>query len=182
MGQFEPDAGFPAARAAKVRLLVLDVDGVLTDGGLYFDESGLAIKRFDVQDGLGIKIAQDCGMVVAIITGMDSPPVARRMEMLGIVDYHCGFIKKLDALDSIRQKYNLTWEEVAFLGDDWVDLAPLRHVGLPMAVANAQPEVKALSLYVTRNEGGRGAVREVIRNFLISRGVFSDVLAAWAGE
>lgn len=166
-------------RARAVKLLVLDVDGVLTDGGLYYDAEGNVLKRFDVQDGLGIKVAQGVGITVAVITGLDMPCVNQRMKALGISDYYAGFLDKVDCLDTIRKKYNLQWHEMAYLGDDWVDLPPMAHVGLPMAVANALPEVKAKAAFITVAQGGHGAVREAIQFILTCRGLLDEAMARW---
>lgn len=164
---------------AAVKLLILDVDGVLTDGGLYYDADGRVSKRFDVQDGLGIGLAMRNGLRVAVITGQDSPAAAARVRVLGIEDYFAGSIDKRNSYETVRQKYGLTREEVAFLGDDWVDLAVMRAVGAPLAVANAQPEVMAAALFVTRARGGHGAVREAIRLIFHCKGQLEAVYAAW---
>lgn len=171
---------FPVQAAADIRLLVLDVDGVLTDGGLYYDLQNQVMKRFDVQDGLGIKIAQKAGIQVAVITGLDSPAVAARMRDLGITDYFAGYLDKRVCLEELRERHSLKWEQMAYLGDDWVDLTVMDMVGLPLAVANAQPEVKNIANYVTTAKGGQGAVREIIRHLLMAQGKYEAVLAAWA--
>lgn len=165
--------------ARKVSLLVLDIDGVMTDGGLYYDDEGRVSKRFNVQDGLGIKLAQSVGLHVAVITGLASEAVAQRVRGLGIEDYYAGYLRKTESLDAIRMKYSLEWEQVAYVGDDWVDFGPMKLVGFPVAVANAQPEVKALAKYVTSTRGGEGAVREVVRLILASRGVLDELAASW---
>lgn len=165
--------------ARSVSLLVLDVDGVMTDGGLYYDDAGRVTKRFNVQDGLGIKLAQAAGITVAVITGLTSGAVEARIKSLGIDDYHAGFLRKTECLDGIRRKHGLEWEQVAYLGDDWVDFGPLRLVGLPMAVANAQPEVKELARYVTTAPGGHGAVREAIVFLLRQQGLLDRLLESW---
>ncbi|HEU6438215.1 MAG TPA: HAD-IIIA family hydrolase [Nitratidesulfovibrio sp.] len=178
--QAEALARHPAQDLARsISLLVLDVDGVMTDGGLYYDDEGRVTKRFNVQDGLGIKLAQAAGITVAVITGLTSGAVEARIRSLGIKDYHAGFLDKSECIDGIRRKYNLEWSQVAYLGDDWVDFGPLKLVGLPMAVANAQPEVKALARYVTTVSGGHGAVREVIRFLLDQQGVLNRMLESW---
>jgi len=167
-------------RAARVKLLVLDVDGVLTDGGLYYGPDGAAMKRFDVQDGLGIKLAQSAGIVVAVISGLDSPAVAARVKDLGIADYHAGHHAKISLVQGICDKYGLGLDEAAFLGDDWVDAGPLGVVGLPMAVANAQPEVLQRAAWVSTRSGGHGAVREAIRFILEARGLLDGLWAEWS--
>lgn len=177
-------SGVSAMRAEElakhIRVLVLDCDGVLTDGGLYYDENGNFAKRFDVQDGLGIKVAQEAGIVVAVITGLNSPAVKKRVEDLGIDDYYAGFLDKLDSIDEIRRKYDCEWRNMAYLGDDWVDIKPMQRVGLPMAVANAQPEVIDLAKLVTKCEGGKGAVREAIRFILNAKGQLKQAVARWS--
>ena len=171
---------FPVQAALDIRLLVLDVDGVLTDGGLYYDLQNQVMKRFDVQDGLGIQIAQQAGITVAVITGLVSRAVEIRVRDLGIKDYYAGYLDKRACLEEIRARYNLRWEQMAYLGDDWVDLSVMDMVGLPLAVANAQPEVKNIANYVTTAKGGQGAVREVIRHLLMAQGKYEAVLAAWS--
>lgn len=171
---------FPVQAAADIRVLVLDVDGVLTDGGLYYDLQNQVMKRFDVQDGLGIRIAQQAGIIIAVITGLNSKAVETRVRDLGITDYYAGFHDKRNCLEEIRTRYSLEWHQMAYLGDDWVDLAVMNKVGLPLAVANAQPEVKSLARYVTTAKGGQGAVREIIRHVLMAQGKYEAVLAAWS--
>ncbi|MFV0422848.1 KdsC family phosphatase [Oleidesulfovibrio sp.] len=166
--------------ARNIRLLVLDVDGVLTDGGLYYFGDEKIGKRFNVQDGLGIKMAQSAGIAIAVITGLHSEAVEKRVRELGIEEYHPGFTYKADVLKQLLQKYDLQAEQVAFLGDDWVDLAALGLVGLPMAVANAQPEVKEIAKLVTDARGGDGAVREVIRFILEAQNKLAPMLKEWS--
>lgn len=171
---------FPKDKAKKIRMLVLDVDGVLTDGGLYYDLQNQVMKRFNVQDGLGIKLALSSGIGVAVITGLVSPAVEKRINDLGITDYYAGFQDKRQCLKEIKDRHNLEWDEIAYLGDDWVDLAVMLQVGFPLAVANAQPEVKNIANYVTAACGGNGAVREVIRLLLMSQGKYEAVLKQWS--
>ncbi len=156
--------------AARVRLLVLDVDGVCTDGKLYYSESGLAMKCFSSLDGLGIKTALRCGLGIGVITGRNDPAVFARMSQLGVKDYFPGYESKLAPLEELRRRYGLSFEEMAYLGDDWIDLDPMRTVGLPMAVANAVNQVKKEARYVTTARGGEGAVREAVEFLLSSRG------------
>ena len=165
--------------AKSIRLLVLDVDGVLTDGGLYYDSTGLAMKRFDSQDGNGIKMLQGCGVEVAVISGMNAPCVKRRLEALGIGTYHGGAQYKTRLLETMRVERRLTWNEIAYVGDEWVDLAAMAKVGLPIAVANARPEVKERALYVTKASGGHGAVREVTDWILRCKGLIDSLLEEW---
>lgn len=173
---------FPAHYAEQIKMLVLDVDGVLTDGGLYYDLQNKIMKRFDSQDGLGIEIAMASGLSIAVITGLESDIVKQRISDLGIQDYYSGFQDKTVCLREIKEKYELDWKEIAYLGDDWVDLSIMAKVGLPLAVGNAQPEVKDIAKYVTKARGGHGAVREVVRHLLIAQGKYETVLAAWSEE
>ena len=164
------DAKLAITRAREVELLVLDVDGVMTDGGIYVDARGEVTKRFHVHDGLGIKAAQAAGLSVAVISGLDSPAVAARMRELGIEEYHPGHYRKVGVLEGILARAGLAPHQAAFLGDDWVDAGPMELVGLPMAVADAQPEILDLALWVSRRGGGQGAVREAVRYILAAKG------------
>ena len=155
--------------AASVRFLVLDVDGVCTDGKLYFQENGHPVKCFNAQDGIGIKTAMLAGIGIGIITGRNDPCVLARMSQLGVTEYHAGFESKLPKLEAIRKKYGLKPEEMAYMGDDWIDLDPMRSVGMPIAVANAVAQVKKEARYVTAARGGDGAVREAIEFLLNAR-------------
>lgn len=165
--------------ARKIRLMVLDVDGVLTDGGLYYDAEGRIMKRFDVQDGLGIKLAQGAGMTFAVITGLNSSAVEKRVRELGVEEYHPGHHRKVPVLEAILERRGLTWDQVAYVGDDWVDAAPMKRVGLPMAVANAQPEILGLAAWISRAGGGRGAVREAVMFVLRARGEIEPLWEDW---
>ncbi|CAN5309213.1 3-deoxy-manno-octulosonate-8-phosphatase KdsC [soil metagenome] len=153
-------------KAAKIRCLILDVDGVLTDGKLYFNEQGEVAKAFSVQDGLGIKLLQQVGITVAIISGRNSPIVQRRAEELAITHIYQGQENKLPALELLLIKLCLTHEQCAFVGDDLPDLPIIQCVGLGIAVANAVAVVKQHALWQTQRSGGEGAVREVC-DFLI---------------
>ena len=155
--------------AASVRFLVLDVDGVCTDGKLYFQENGHPVKCFNAQDGIGIKTAMMAGIGIGIITGRNDPCVLARMSQLGVTEFHAGFEAKLPKLESIRRKYGLRPEEMAYMGDDWIDLDPMRSVGMPIAVANAVAQVKKEARYITAARGGEGAVREAIEFLLNAR-------------
>ena len=155
--------------AASVRFLVLDVDGVCTDGKLYFQENGHPVKCFNAQDGIGIKTAMLAGIGIGIITGRSDPCVLARMSQLGVTEFHAGFEAKLPKLESIRRKYGLKPEEMAYMGDDWIDLDPMRSVGMPIAVANAVAQVKKEARYITAARGGEGAVREAIEFLLNAR-------------
>ncbi len=163
----------------NIKLLVCDVDGVMTDGGLYYSEEGQIIKRFCVQDGLGIKLAQHAGLEIAVITGLVSRAVRKRIEGLGICEYHEGHREKGGLLKELVVRKGLSLSQVAYLGDDWVDAAPMRMVGLPMAVKNAQPEIKRLALWISSKRGGEGAVREAISFILRAQGKLKGVWERW---
>ncbi len=167
-------------RAAKVRMLVLDVDGVLTDGGLYYDQDGRILKRFNVQDGLGIKLAQRAGIAIGVISGLNSRAVATRVNELGIEYYYPGHHHKIPVLREISEKSGISFGEMAYMGDDWVDVGPMEVVGLPMAVANAQPEIMDLALWTSTQSGGHGAVREAIRFILESQQSLDRLWRTWA--
>lgn len=156
--------------AKKVRFLVLDIDGVCTDGKLLIDCNGQTIKAFNVHDGIGIKTAIMAGINVGVITGRKDPCVEARMKPLGVLEYHSGFYHKLEALELISKRQNISFDEMAYLGDDLIDLDPLCHVILPLAVANAREEVKQVASYITKTAGGEGAVREAVDFILACQG------------
>ena len=163
----------------NIKMLVLDVDGVMTDGGLYYDEDGRVFRRFDVQDGAGIKLAQQAGIKVAVISGLKSKSTEKRIKDLGIEDYILGCKNKVDAVKKLCKKYNLTLKEVAFMGDDWVDAYVMKIVGFPMAVKNAQPEIKKIALWTSTCFGGHGAVREAIMFLLKIQGKYDKMWDKW---
>lgn len=154
----------------RIRLLILDVDGVLTDGSIILDNEGNEFKSFYVRDGHGIKMLIRAGYMVAIITGRQSKVVERRAHELGITEVYQKCFNKSEAFRRIKEKYAVKDEEVAYMGDDIVDVPLLRRVGLPVAVADAATEAKAAARLVTMHPGGRGAVREVCDLILKSTG------------
>ena len=158
------------AKAKKIKLLLLDVDGVLTDGRIILDGRGNELKGFHVRDGHGIKMAQRSGIVIGIITGRTSEVVNVRARELGIQEVHQGAHEKITIYDSILDKYGLRDEEVAYMGDDIVDLDILKRSGLAVTVADADPSVIKHVDLITKNDGGRGAVREFINFILTSQG------------
>jgi len=155
--------------AARIRLLMLDVDGVLTDGGLYYLEEGGFAVRFDIKDGLGLARAVREGILVALVSGRDTPQARRRAEELGILEIHLGARDKVAVLEDILSRTGLGAEEACFVGDDLIDLPAMRRVGLPVAVADAVEEVREVAVHVTVRAGGRGAVREVVELLLSHR-------------
>lgn len=166
------------ARAARIRLLVLDVDGVLTDGRIIYTDKGEEIKHFHVRDGHGLKLAQRGGIIVALITGRSSAAVAHRAANLGIDHLFQGVRDKLAVLSRLQADLGLSWQETAVVGDDLVDLPLLRRAGLAVAVADAVPEVKEQAHWTTSLPGGRGAVREVCELLLKAQGKWETMVAA----
>ncbi|XPV77749.1 MAG: KdsC family phosphatase [Desulfovibrio sp.] len=166
-------------KAAKIKMLILDCDGVLTDGGLYYDHEGPVVKRFNAKDGLGIKLAQRAGLKLAVVSGLQHKAVETRMDELGIDDYYAGFFRKVPVLEEICGKHNLQLDEIAFLGDDWVDAGAMLRVGLPMAVLDAVPEILNIALWTSTLKGGHGAVREAIHFILQSQGLIEELFDEW---
>lgn len=145
-----------------IKILLLDVDGVMTDGGIYYSNSGEELKKFNAKDGYGIAKLQSAGLIAGIITGRLSKIVERRAEELGIKDVYQNFENKLDAYDSMKKKYHCTDAQIAYIGDDEFDLAVLTRAGFSAAPSDAVPAVKKQVQYVCQHSGGNGAVREVI--------------------
>ena len=160
-------------RAQPVQVLFLDVDGVLTDGGLLMSEQGETIKRFHTLDGHGIKLLQRCGIQVAVITGRDSPTLRLRMAQLGIAHVHYGTEDKLPAAQRTLQALGLDWSQAAAVGDDWPDVPVLSRCALAVAPPNAHAEVLALAHWVTPRDGGLGAVRDVCDLLLMATGHYA---------
>jgi 3-deoxy-D-manno-octulosonate 8-phosphate phosphatase (KDO 8-P phosphatase) len=156
-------------RASRIRLLVLDVDGVLTDGGLFVSASGEEAKRFHVHDGLALVAARKAGLQIAILSARASAAVTRRMTELGVGEVHQGVTDKAGALDALRERLGLAVGEVAMMGDDLPDLPAMARAGLALAPANAAAEVKRAAHWVARRRGGDGAVREAVEMLLKSR-------------
>lgn len=167
--------------AKNIQLLVLDVDGVLTDGGLYFGDNGIALKRFNVQDGFGIKLAQSVNLEIGVISGLNQKPVEVRVRELGIEHYYPGKHKKVPLFKEICEKVGVQPSEAAFMGDDWIDLGAMGAAGLAMSVPNAMPEVIEAADWVATRSGGHGAVREAISFILDSRGLLEEAMKEWAG-
>ncbi|MFT3686195.1 MAG: HAD hydrolase family protein [Phycisphaerales bacterium] len=160
----------------EIDLIAMDVDGVLTDGGIIFDDDGREFKRFNVMDGFAIKVAQKLGIQTAIITGRTSMVVAKRAEDLGITLVRQGSKDKLADLKAICAENGLRPERSAYIGDDWPDLGVMKVVAMAIAPANAAPEVKKVAHLVTPSRGGHGAVREGIEHVLRVTGRFSEAL------
>jgi 3-deoxy-D-manno-octulosonate 8-phosphate phosphatase (KDO 8-P phosphatase) len=158
------------ARARRVQLVLFDVDGVLTDGSLYFGDDGKEYKAFHSKDGHGMKMLRECGIEIAVITGRTSPIVAQRMDSLGIQYVYQGQVDKLTPFLSLVQGLQLAPESVAYVGDDVTDLPVMQRVGLAVAVQDAHPLVKAHAHWQTPHPGGKGAARDVCDLILQAQG------------
>ncbi|MCB1762561.1 MAG: 3-deoxy-manno-octulosonate-8-phosphatase KdsC [Gammaproteobacteria bacterium] len=164
------------ARAARIKLVIFDVDGVLTDGSLYLGDDGQEYKAFNSKDGLGMKLLQQFGIKIGIITARTSRVVALRMQSLGIVHLYQGQQHKLPAFEDLQQKLRLDPEQIAYVGDDVVDLPIMRRVGLAISVRDAHKLAIEHSHWSTQAPGGRGAAREVCELLLEAQGGLSTVL------
>jgi 3-deoxy-D-manno-octulosonate 8-phosphate phosphatase (KDO 8-P phosphatase) len=175
-----------AAAAGRVRLLGLDVDGVLTDNGVFIGPVAgeqVELKRFDIQDGLGLILLRTAGLPVVWVSGRRSEATALRAAELRVEEVlQVPGPRKAAAFGELLARRGIGWEAVAFVGDDLADLPVLRRVGLPIAVANAVPDVKAVASYVTRAAGGHGAVREVVELLLRARGEWTGILERYFAE
>jgi 3-deoxy-D-manno-octulosonate 8-phosphate phosphatase (KDO 8-P phosphatase) len=175
----KPSLCFPAEallKAQAVKVVFLDVDGVLTDGGLYFTEHGETIKRFSTLDGHGLKLLQNAGMTPAIITGRDSKPLRTRLHALGISHARYGVEEKKTAAEELLKLLGADWSEAAAMGDDWPDLGMMNRCKFSCAPPNAHEEVKAIADHVTTAAGGAGAVRELCDLLLMANGRYAALL------
>ena len=162
--------------AQGVRVAFFDVDGVLTDGGLYLSEHGETLKRFHILDGLGVKLLQKAGITPAVITGRDSAPLRARLQALGLVHVHYGTEDKRPAAEATLAALGLDWGQAAAMGDDWPDLPVLSRCAFPVAPPHAHAEVKAVARYVTQAAAGRGAAREYCDVLLVASGRYAQLL------
>ncbi len=183
----ERAGGIPKELARRIRLVVFDVDGVMTDGGVYLGatDSGerVELKRFEIQDGLGIRLLQEAGITCAIVTGRESHAVRLRAEELGIVECHQDrTAAKLRIVEELKGRLGVEWEEIAFLGDDLPDLAILRRVGLPAVVGNAATDARSCALWQGQRMGGYGAVREFAEALLGARGEWAERVEAYVRD
>lgn len=156
-------------RAAKIKLAIFDVDGIFTDGRLYFSPEGDEMKVFHVRDGFGIKAIQNAGITVAIISGRKGPAVTKRMQSLGVEHVHQGFEDKLPVYQKLIDKLGFTPEQTSYMGDDVPDIPVLHVCGLPMTVADAHHSVVPHAVYVTPQGGGQGAVRQACELLLAAQ-------------
>ena len=179
-----PGAPIPEEVARKIRLVILDVDGVMTDGGVYVGElpdgNPVELKRFNIQDGVAVKLLMDSGMEVAIVSGRVSAATAIRAREIGIVECHQEpAAQKLGVIQEILDRKGIAWDEVAHLGDDIPDLAVFRRVGLPAAVANSTPEAIDEAAWCGTLAGGHGAVREFCEAIMRARGEWEGAVEAY---
>ncbi|WP_243362826.1 KdsC family phosphatase [Fundidesulfovibrio terrae] len=167
------------ASARGVRLLVLDVDGVLTDNAVFHDGAGPGLKRFGIQDGMGLKLCQHAGIDVAVISGLGNIQAQHRLRELGIREFHGGHLRKLPVLEELLSAKHLDLNEVAYMGDDWLDAQVMSRVGLAMAPVDAQPEILRLAAWVSKRPGGSGAVRDAVRFLLMAKGKLGALWRRW---
>lgn len=170
-----------ARRAAGLSWLLFDVDGVFTDGRLVYGRDGETVKLFDVKDGLGLKLAQRAGLKVGVLSGRRSPALTRRLDELGLDEKIVGRSDKSDAFDGFLERHGLQPAEVAFTGDDLLDLPVLRRCGLSFAPADAVPEVRDRVHRVLSRPGGQGAVREAVELVLRARGSWDSLILKLTG-
>ena len=164
----------------KVKFLLLDVDGVLTDGRIIYDSKERDSKCYDVQDGLGIHLLGRMGIKTILITARGSRSIKPRAMDMNVEAVYQGILPKTKAYETICRKYRLRDEDICFVGDDLVDLGILKRAGFPVATRNARDEVKRSALYVTKQSGGRGAVREVVELILKSKGLWKKALEIYS--
>ena len=175
----QPALNFPPdllQQAQGIKVVFFDVDGVLTDGGLYFTEAGETLKRFHTLDGHGLKLLQRGGITPAVISGRDSEPLRLRLQALGIAHVQLGTENKRPAAEQMLATLGLSWQDAAAMGDDWPDLPVMQRAALACAPPNAHLEVRALANYVTQAAGGSGAVREFCDLLLAASGKYAGLL------
>lgn len=175
--QFDPAL---LLQAQGIQIAFFDVDGVLTDGGLLYSESGETLKRFHTLDGHGLKMLKKAGITPAVITGRDSKALRKRLEALGIVHVHYGTEDKRPAAEQTLHELGLAWSQAAAMGDDWPDLPLMRHAAFACAPANAHTEVLAAAHYRTQASGGFGAVREFCDLLMVASGRYVDLLQEYS--
>ncbi len=167
------------AKARLIKLLICDVDGVMTDGGLYFGDNGLEYKAFHSRDGLGIKMLQRSGIPLAVITARTSEVVKHRMKNLNIDLVFQGQLNKIQAFEDLCQNLNLSTEQVAYVGDDLVDMPVMKKAGLSIAVADAHERVRQHADWITQHTGGHGAVRDVCELLMTAQGTLEEQFAVY---
>lgn len=160
----------------RVKILLLDVDGVLTDGRIIYDNKGRDMKFYDVHDGLGVYLLGRMGIKTILITAKGSKCTFYRAKDMKVEDIYENILPKAAVYEKVQKKYGFSDSEICFVGDDLVDLSILNRAGVPVAVKNASSDVKKAAIYITENPGGRGAVREVVEIILKSKGLWGKVL------
>jgi 3-deoxy-D-manno-octulosonate 8-phosphate phosphatase (KDO 8-P phosphatase) len=177
-----PSLNFPPElllKAQGIKVAFFDVDGVLTDGGLYMSEHGETLKRFNTLDGHGLKLLQKAGITPAVITGRDSLPLRHRLAALGITHAHFGTEDKRPAAEATLKLLGLDWAQAAAMGDDWPDLPVMQLAAFSCAPVNAHAEVKAMADHITTTQGGHGAARELCDLLLVASGRYAQLLEAY---
>ena len=169
-------------RAKKIKLLILDVDGVLTDGRIIYGDAGDELKCFDVQDGFGIYLLSKVGIGTVIITAKKSVVVRRRAKDSHVAKVYQNAVDKLKIYEKVKRKFRVKDDEVCFMGDDLLDLPILVRAGLAVSVPNAVEEIRARSHYMTQRKGGRGAVREVVDLILKGQGKYESLISQYTNH
>jgi 3-deoxy-D-manno-octulosonate 8-phosphate phosphatase (KDO 8-P phosphatase) len=170
-----------AAKIKKIKLLLLDVDGVLTDGRIIYDSRGADLKFFDVHDGMGVHVLRKAGIPTILVTAKGSRTIVPRARDMGVAEVFADVSPKTSVLAAIRKKYKVSLDELCFAGDDLVDICIMKQVGLAVAVANACPEVRQAADLITKKRGGRGAVREIVELILKTQGKWKGIIDYYAG-
>ena len=160
----------------KLKMIISDIDGVWTDGSFYKGTDGQEFKKFNVNDGVGVAMARAAGFKIALISGRYSPATEYRAKELNIEDVYNGGLNKIIAYEELKKKYNLIDSEIAYVGDDLIDIPVMEKVGAPIAVENAIISVKEISIYITKTAGGYGAFRESVSWIINQQGRMSDIL------
>ena len=176
----------PPHLARDIKLVIFDVDGVLTDNGVYIGQTAsgemVELKRFDILDGLGIKMLIRAGLEVAFVSGRVSVATTLRAQELGVDCHQADAGHKMDAVRALMSKHNVSWEQIAWLGDDLPDMSTMRRVGVPVAVANAIPAIKDVAVWTTTRRGGDGAAREFCEELLRARGQWERLAEDYVNE
>ncbi len=162
----------------KVKMIISDVDGVWTDGAIYKGKNGIELKRFCVTDGAGVAMVRAAGIELALISGRKSAATAERAAELKIDDVYNGTLNKIPPYQALKEKYNLADDEIAYIGDDMIDIPVMELVGVPIATENASLVCKSIAIHVTEKPGGHGAFREAVEWILSEQGRLDEVLIA----
>ena len=163
-------------KAKKIKLVIFDIDGVMTDGSLFFDNSGEEYKAFNSLDGHGLRMLQECGVKVAVITGRKSELVKHRMNDLGVTLLYQGYRDKIPAFEALLKEVNLSMDQITYVGDDVVDLPIMSQLDFAIAVQNAHPFVKQHAHWTSPNEGGAGAARDVCELIMYAQGNYDKAM------